>query len=281
MSTGPLHDRLTPMADLLSLHGQVALVSDGAQGLGFAVSRRLREAGARVAVTSPDAGAARAAADRLGSDCVGVGLDLTRPDAIAEAARTVESSLGPINILINNAELSPARPTPRISTEFWTDVLAANLSGTFQCSRAVARRMLEGARLGVVVNVCSIQSSKAGYPQQSFYSAAKHGLAGLSRGLALEFGPSVRVLGVATNKLSGLDQNSVPNEVAAGASADGPERPAAAAPSRSKGAADQVACVVLFAASRLATSMTGSLLIADSAADGRTPPRPAGQRPGR
>jgi|SRR5581483_5117878 len=264
MPAPDLSDRT--LAQLVSLAGRTAIVTGGADGIGRAVAARLLEAGATVAVTSRDEDRAKAAAAELcaaGGTAIGIGLELRCRSNAAAAVNRAADELGGLDILVNNAAVYPFSPALATSDEQWDDVLGVDLHGAFACSRAAADHMVEAGR-GVIVNVLSLNSFRAGLPGQSAYTVAKHGLAGLTKSLAVELGRSgVRVVGVAP---SGVDtpgmRAAIPALDALGLG-DVAAQIAASMPLGRLGVPDDVARVVLFAASDLAGFTTGSTILVD------------------
>ena len=173
-----------------SLEGRIAWVTGGARGIGAAVSMKLAEAGARVAVMDIDE-------EALKSFRAVVPWEESKPfktypgnvcdDAsLAEVVRSIERDMGPIDILVNNAGIIRDRMFRSMTLKDWQTVLDVNLTGTFMCTKAVIDGMAE-RRFGRVINTSSISS--LGNPGQTNYTAAKSGVIGLTRTLALEYAP--------------------------------------------------------------------------------------------
>ncbi len=159
--------------------GRHALVTGGRRGIGLAVARALTRQGARVTVAGRGEAALRAAvAD--GAAAAWIALDVTDAAAVNAAI----PALGPIGILVNNAGGVETAPFGRVARDAWDRMLALNLTSVFTMTQAVLPGML-GVGWGRVVNVAST-AGLAGYPYVSAYVAAKHGVVGLTRALALE-----------------------------------------------------------------------------------------------
>jgi NAD(P)-dependent dehydrogenase (short-subunit alcohol dehydrogenase family) len=167
-----------------SLHGRHALVTGGGSGIGAAVARQLVAAGAHVTVLGrrPDVLDAMMAAhpDQLHA----VVADVADAAQVTAAFAIARQRFGPIQILINNAGQAASAPLLKTDETLWQQMLAVNLTGTFLCSQAALPDMLE-AGWGRVVNMAST-AGLAGYAYVSAYCAAKHGVIGLTRALALE-----------------------------------------------------------------------------------------------
>lgn len=255
------------LSDLISLKGRSAVVTGGAQGLGKAMARRLAEAGAAVLIGDLKADQAQAAAAELsaayGGKVLATALDVTDSASIAAAAEQAARELGGIDIWVNNAGLYPNTPLLEMTDETWDEVMAVNLRGVFASCREAARRMIEAGNGGVLINVVSTAGFGGVAPGVSAYVASKHGVRGLVRQLAIELAPhDIRVLGVAPTFCE--------TEGNTAALAQLPERVrqeiAATLTSRlgRVGVPDDIARVVLFAASDMALFMTGSTLLADA-----------------
>lgn len=163
-----------------SLEGRHALVTGGATGIGLAITKSLRSAGARVTIASRNIERVKAVAAEL-DGVTGVQLDVTDADDIS----AVFEQAGPVDILVNNAGIAHAAAFEKTSLEQWSKIMAVNLTGVFLCTQAVLASMRERNE-GRIINIASTAGLK-GAPYISAYAASKHGLIGMTQSLALEF----------------------------------------------------------------------------------------------
>jgi NAD(P)-dependent dehydrogenase (short-subunit alcohol dehydrogenase family) len=169
-----------------SLAGRHALVTGGGRGIGAAIARRLLLAGARVSVVGRNAAVLAATVAEL-KDCgeiAGFTVDVAQRDSVSEAFGRARARFGPIAILVNNAGQAQSASFLKTDDAIWQQMLAVNLTGTYLCTGEALPDML-AAQWGRVVNVVST-AGLTGYGYVSAYCAAKHGVIGLTRSLALE-----------------------------------------------------------------------------------------------
>jgi NAD(P)-dependent dehydrogenase (short-subunit alcohol dehydrogenase family) len=164
-----------------------ALVTGAGSGIGSAITAALVEAGASVTLAGRRAEPLEQLAEKLGREkaCVAAGFDVTDKSAIEGGLTAARDRFGPVNILVNNAGEGPSAPFERTSLDMWNKVMAVDLTGVFLVTQAVLpdlKAFGEGAR---IVNVAST-AGLTGYAYVSAYVAAKHGVVGLTRSLALE-----------------------------------------------------------------------------------------------
>ena len=166
------------------LQDRVAIVTGGAAGIGAAIARAFHGEGARVVVADRDASQAEATAQALGERALAIAVDVTRESDAQRMAQATLEQFGRIDILVNNAGIIRKAFVADMTEETWDAVLDVNLKATFLCSKAVLPAMID-ARRGRIINIASI-AAKVGEPTASAYSAAKFGVIGFTRSLALE-----------------------------------------------------------------------------------------------
>ncbi len=259
------------LADLLSLRGRPAVVTGGAQGLGLAIARRLAEAGASVAIADVNVAAAEATAAEIAADfdvtALGLAMDVTDEQSVAAGIDAVIEALGGLSIWVNNAGIFPSAPAHQMPIEAWDRVFAVNTRGAFIGSREAAKRM--GPDGGVIINVVSTAGFQAPSPGLAAYVSSKHAVRGMTKAMALDFAPlGIRVLGVAPSYVPTEGNIAMARAMMEQAAAAGIEIPPMDVMAQSLigrlGTPDDIARVALFAASDLATIMTGSVLLADA-----------------
>ncbi len=168
---------------------RVALVTGAARGIGAAIARRLAADGRDVAVLDLTEHSTRGTVEAIaaaGGRALGVGADVTRADEVRRAVDRVADGLGPPTILVNNAGILRDSLLFRMTDDDWDSVMAVHLRGAFLVTRAVQSHQVE-ARWGRIVNLSSI--SALGNRGQTNYAAAKAGLQGFTKALAIELGP--------------------------------------------------------------------------------------------
>lgn len=163
-----------------ALAGKHAVVTGASRGIGLAIARSLLAQGARVSLMARDAAGLDAAARELGGGVAWQTVDVTDPASVAQAFALA----GVVDILVNNAGQAASSPFMRTDAATWQRMLEVNLTGAYHCIQAALPSMLE-AGWGRIVNVAST-AGLTGYRYVAAYCAAKHGLVGLTRALALE-----------------------------------------------------------------------------------------------
>jgi NAD(P)-dependent dehydrogenase (short-subunit alcohol dehydrogenase family) len=240
--------------------GRVAFVTGAAGGIGRACAARLAAEGARVVIADLDAeGAERAAADirTTGAEAAGTAVDVADPDSAARAVAFAAERFGGLDIAVNNAGTGAApAPVADLSIAGWDRVIGVNLSGVFYCMRAEIPFLLERGG-GAIVNIASVMGAVAS-PNAAAYVASKHGVVGLTKAAALEYGArGVRVNAVGPGYMVAPVRGQAPREPAVVARLN--ELHAVAR----LGEHEEVAAMVAFLASADASFVTGSFHLVD------------------
>ena len=162
----------------------VVMITGAGRGVGRALARRFAAEGYLVGVTGRSAAPLQDAAAEIGPAALPVVCDVSRREDVARAVGAVESGLGPVDVLVNNAGTAGSAPFATMPDDLWDRVLAVNLTGTYLCMRAVLPGMLSRGA-GRIVNIAST-AGKTGFAYTSAYCAAKHAVLGLTRAVALE-----------------------------------------------------------------------------------------------
>ncbi|MEM0897038.1 MAG: 3-oxoacyl-[acyl-carrier-protein] reductase [Verrucomicrobiota bacterium] len=167
----------------------VSVVTGGGRGIGLAISKRLAEAGAKVAVVSRTESNAQKAAEEINAIQPGAAkayaVDVADVDATAETGKAIVADFGQVDILVNNAGVTRDGLLLRMSDEDWDTVLDTNLKGAFNMVKAVQRPILK-SKHGRIINISSV-IGLVGNPGQANYAASKAGLIGFTKSLAREF----------------------------------------------------------------------------------------------
>lgn len=174
------------MNDSRLLDGRHALVTGGSRGIGFAIAQRLLGMGARVTVVGRNESGLKEAAQRLSvhGEAACASGDISLRADVDDIFLRARAAFGPIDILVNNAGQASSERFDKVDEAAWQQMIAVNLTGTFYCMQAGLHDMLE-RRWGRIVNVAST-AGLVGYAYVGAYCAAKHGVMGLTRSLALE-----------------------------------------------------------------------------------------------
>ena len=240
------------------LDGRIALVTGGSRGIGAAICAELAAAGAVVAVNyARNADAAAAVCERIasaGGTAHAVQGDIGTADGAAALVEHVESEIGPIAALVNNAGITRDDLIMRLSEESWREVIDTNLGGAFFTCRAVARPMMK-RRAGAIVNMSSIVGVR-GNAGQTNYAASKAGLLGLTKSLAKELGSrGIRVNAIAPGYIATELTDALPEAAR--------DAILGATPLGRLGDPEDVARAVRFLVSDAAAFVTGDVLAVD------------------
>jgi 3-oxoacyl-[acyl-carrier protein] reductase len=235
------------------LDGRTAVITGGAQGIGFAIAQRYVTEGARVVLGDLDLDATNAAVTALGGMGVAraVRCDVTNADDVGALVAAATTEFGSLDVMVNNAGITRDATMRKMTEEQFDQVISVHLKGSWNGTRLAAHVMRE-QKSGAIVNISSI-SGKVGLIGQTNYSAAKAGIVGLTKAAAKE----VAHLGVRVNAIQpGLIRSAMTEAM--------PQRiwdaKLAEIPMARAGEPAEVASVALFLASDLSSYMTGTVL---------------------
>jgi 2-dehydro-3-deoxy-D-gluconate 5-dehydrogenase len=257
----------TSINSLISLNGKRAIVTGGAQGIGYAIAFRLAEAGATVVIADCNVIAGKKAVQQIvesGYAAQFISCDVSVESDIKSMTNLAVDKTGGIDILVNNAGIFPAIPFDQITKEDFEKTIAVNLTGMLQCSQFAARHMIEQKRGGTIINIASIDSMHPSFKGSVGYTTSKGGVLMLTKSMALELGQhSIRVNAIAPGAI--LTEGTLARGAgiaSAQAKAQLKEWMAHAVLGR-MGEADDIGRVALFLASDLSSYMTGSVIVVD------------------
>jgi 3-oxoacyl-[acyl-carrier protein] reductase len=243
---------------------RVAVVTGAARGIGAGTAKRFAEEGASVAVLDLQEDAAAKTAESLGAErAIGVACNVAETDSVEAAVTRVVEELGKVDVLVNNAGVTRDNLLFKMTDDDWDTVMSVHLRGSFLMSRAVQKHMV-AAKYGKILNLSSV--SALGNRGQANYSAAKMGLQGLTRTLAIELGP----FGVNVNAVApGFIVTDMTDDTARRVGVEPEEFRKAAAernPVRRVGYPEDIAAAAAFLCSDEASYITGQTLYIDGGA---------------
>jgi 2-hydroxycyclohexanecarboxyl-CoA dehydrogenase len=238
---------------------RIAIVTGGGSGIGLAISERLARENHAVAVFDRDGASAVAASEKLtaaGGTALGLTVDVTDRVRIDAAVTEVRDGLGAPTVLVNSAGLDGFDPFLSITAEKWDRILAVNLTGTFNCCQAVVPHMIE-VGWGRIVNISS-SSAHGGQPLMTHYVAAKAGVIGFTKALALELGPK----GITVNTIPPgfIDTPMLRATEAKGLLGPGVDHHASLTPVRRVGRPEDIAAACAFLVGDEASYVTGQVI---------------------
>ena len=235
----------------------IALITGGAQGIGYACAEAIAESGARIVLSDINAEGVDAAAQRLGDGTVAIACDMGQPAEIDAMFDRIEADLGPVSILVNNAGIARPGDFLETSLEAFQDVINVNLTGTFVALQRAAKSMVANGIKGAIVNMSSINAQVA-IPQIAAYCASKGGVMQLTKASSLALAPH----GIRVNAVG---PGSIDTEMMAGVNAN-PEAMKmvmSRTPLGRVGTPREIGDVVAFLASDKASYITGETIYVD------------------
>jgi 3-oxoacyl-[acyl-carrier protein] reductase len=235
------------------LAGRIAVITGGAQGLGFAIAEQFIAEGARVLLGDLDIDDTRAAAQALGGSEVAraVACDVTSASEVDHLIAAAVEEFGSVDVMVNNAGITRDATLRKMTEQQFDDVISVHLKGTWNGTRSAATIMREQGS-GAIINMSSI-SGKVGFVGQTNYSAAKAGIVGLTKAAAKELAHlGVRVNAIAPGLIRSAMTEAMPQRIW--------DAKLAEVPMGRAGEPSEVAAVALFLASDLSSYMTGTVL---------------------
>lgn len=251
---------------MFDLTGRVALVTGAASGIGAATARVFAEAGANLALAwyppdGHDIAPVVAAVEQAGRRAVVAAVDVTRTGDVDGLVLRAVEELGGMHVVVANAGIARKVELAELDDAAWDLVLDVDLNGAWRCFRAGLPHM-QRAGFGRLIATSSVAGTVSAWPQHSHYAAAKAGLVGLVRSLAVEFGPD----GITANAVApGVIRTPQALDPVNSLGPDGVDAVAAKIPAGRVGTPEDIAYVYQFLASEQASYVNGQLLVVDGA----------------
>lgn len=235
----------------------IALVTGAAQGIGYACAEAIAENGARLVLADVNGHGAAEAAKKLGQDSVAMTCDMADPAAVLAMFDKIESDIGPVSILVNNAGVAMPGDFLETSLEDFQKVIDINLTGTFVALQRAAKTMVAKGIQGAIVNMSSINAQVA-IPSIPAYCASKGGVMQLTKATALALAPH----GIRVNAVG---PGSIDTAMMAGVNAnpDAMKMVMSRTPLQRVGTPKEIGDVVAFLASEKASYITGETIYVD------------------
>lgn len=235
----------------------IALITGGAQGIGYACGAAIARDGARVVLADINAEGVEAAAEKLGGGTVGLACDMGDPAQTAALFDRIEAEVGAVSILVNNAGIAAPGDFLETSLEQFQRVIDVNLTGTFLAVQRAARAMVARKIAGSIVNMSSINAQVA-IPSIAAYCASKGGVMQLTKAAALALAPH-------DIRINAVGPGSIDTEMMAGVNAnpDAMKTVLSRTPLKRVGTPEEIAEVVAFLASAKASYVTGETIYVD------------------
>lgn len=259
---------IKPLQELLNLNGKAAIVTGGAKGIGYGISYRLAEAGAKVLVADIDEATAQKTVRELtdkGWVADALKTDVSSEDDIREMVETCREKFGSVDILVNNAGIFPSAPLSQMVAADFKKVMHVNLRSVFLGTKYASEAMKSQGKGGNIINITSIDALHPSMVGLAHYDASKHGVWGFTKNSALE---------LAEHRIwvNAIAPGGIQTPGVAAMQGDRPANPEmiqafmANIPMHRMGQADEIGKVTLFLASDMASYMTGEQIVVDGGA---------------
>ena len=235
----------------------IALITGGAQGIGYACAEAIAESGARIVLADVNEVGVEAAAEKLGGETVAIPCDMGDPARVEALFERIEAEVGPLSILVNNAGIAAPGDFLETSLEQFMAVIDVNLIGTFLATQRAAKAMVAAGIKGAIVNMSSVNAQVA-IPSISAYCASKGGVMQLTKAAALALAPH----GIRVNAVG---PGSIDTAMLAGVNADpdAMRMVLSRTPLQRIGSPREIGDVVAFLASDKASYITGETIYVD------------------
>lgn len=251
-----------PVTNLLNLSDKVAVVTGGALGIGFGISYRLAEAGAKVVIADFNEQAAAEAVQKLtakGWTAKYFKTDISSEENVAKLISETVNAFGSVDILVNNAGIYPSMPVLEMSLADFDRVISVNLKGVFLCTKYASGQMIKAGKGGKIINITSIDALHPSSIGLAHYDASKHGVWGFTKNVALELAPHriwVNAIAPGAIETPGVTQGKpLDPEIL--------QKFTAKIPMHRMGEPDDIGKVALFLASDMSSYMTGCQIVVD------------------
>lgn len=258
---------------LLDLNGKSAIVTGGAKGIGYGISYRLAEAGAKVLIADLDEPSAQKTAQEFtakGWTTAPIKVDVSSEEDVKNMIAACQAQFGSLDILVNNAGIYPSQAISQMTKQDFEKVLAVNLGSVFLTTKYSAEVMKHQANGGKIINVSSIDAIHPSMVGLAHYDASKHGLWGFTKNAALEFAPhKIWINAIAPGGIQTPGVAAMHTGAPASSNID-PKQMIEAflskIPMHRMGDPDEIGKVALFLASDMSSYMTGEQVVVDGGA---------------
>lgn len=257
------------LQELLNLGGKTAIVTGGAKGIGYGISYRLAEAGAKVLIADTDETIAQTTAQELASKgwtVEAIKTDVSSEEDVKAMVTACQEKFGSVDILVNNAGIYPPTPVAQMTAEDFEKVMHVNLRSVFLTTKYASEVMKQNGA-GRIINITSIDALHPSMVGLAHYDASKHGVWGFTKNSALELAVSnitvnaIAPGGITTPGVTAMSQGASAEQIEASTKAF-----MAKIPMHRMGEPDEIGMVTLFLASEMSSYMTGSQIVVDGGA---------------